>query len=123
MAKKLYVGSLSYSTTDASLRDFFASAGAVESATVLMDRMTGRSRGFGFVEMTNDEEATRAVETLNGQELDGRKIIVNEARPLADRPPRRMGGGGSGVGRFSDRLNHLRVVYRNQDDFRRGGLG
>ncbi|OGF73841.1 hypothetical protein A3J56_00475 [Candidatus Giovannonibacteria bacterium RIFCSPHIGHO2_02_FULL_46_20] len=96
MAKKLYVGSLSYSTTDASLRDFFASAGAVESATVLMDRMTGRSRGFGFVEMTNDEEAARAVETLNGQELDGRKIIVNEARPLADRPPRRMGGGGSG---------------------------
>src|SRR3989338_11380084 len=96
MAKKLYVGSLSYSTTDASLRDFFASAGAVESATVLMDRMTGRSRGFGFVEMTDDEEAARAVETLNGQELDGRKIIVNEARPLADRPPRRMGGGGSG---------------------------
>lgn len=94
MAKKLYVGSLSYSTTDASLRDFFAGAGAVESATVLVDRMTGRSRGFGFVEMTNDEDAMRAVETFNGQELDGRKIIVNEARPLSDRPPRRTGGGG-----------------------------
>ena len=94
MAKKLYVGSLSYSTTDASLRDFFAGAGAVESATVLVDRMTGRSRGFGFVEMTNDEDSARAVEMFNGQELDGRKIIVNEARPLSDRPPRRTGAGG-----------------------------
>jgi len=91
MAKKLYVGSLSYNTTDASLRDFFAGAGAVESASVLTDRMTGRSRGFGFVEMANDEDAARAVEMFNGKELDGRKIIVNEARPMTERQPRRGG--------------------------------
>lgn len=92
MAKKLYVGSLSYSTTDASLRDFFAGAGTVESASVLTDRMTGRSRGFGFVEMANDEDAQRAVEMFNGKELDGRRIIVNEARPMSEKPPRRGGG-------------------------------
>lgn len=94
MAKKLYVGSLSYNTTDDSMRDFFSQAGTVESASVVMDRMTGRSRGFGFVEMATDEDAQKAVETLNGQDLDGRKIIVNEARPMTDRPPRRTGGGG-----------------------------
>lgn len=91
MAKKLYVGSLSYSTTDASLRDFFSGAGTVESASVLTDRMTGRSRGFGFVEMANDEDAQRAVEMFNGKELDGRRIIVNEARPMTEKPPRRGG--------------------------------
>jgi len=64
-----------------------------------MDRMSGRSRGFGFVEMTNDDEALKAVETLNGQDFEGRKLVVNEARPLADRPPRRSFGGGSGGGR------------------------
>ena len=94
MAKKLYVGSLSYSTDDASLKNFFSGAGTVESASVVMDRMTGRSRGFGFVEMSTDEEAGRAVEMFNGQDLDGRKIIVNEARPMTERPPRRTGGGG-----------------------------
>ncbi len=93
MAKKLYVGSLSYNTTDASLRDHFAQAGAVESATVVMDKMTGRSRGFGFVEMASDAEADKAVEMLNGKELDGRALVVNEARPMAERPPRRAGGG------------------------------
>lgn len=104
MAKKLYIGSLSYGVTDDQLRDFFAQAGTVESAQVVMDRMSGRSRGFGFVEMATDEEAQRAIESLNGQELDGRAIVVNEARPMTDRP-RRTGGfsgggrGGAGGGR------------------------
>ena len=100
VSKKLYVGNLPYTTTDADLKNLFSSHGAVESASVLMDKMSGRSRGFGFVEMTNDEEALKAVETLNGQEFEGRKLVVNEARPLADRPPRRsFGGGGSAGGR------------------------
>ena len=101
MSKKLYVGNLPYSMTDDQLKDLFSQAGAVDSASVLMDKMTGRSRGFGFVEMTNDEEGAKAVETFNGYELDGRKLVVNEARPLADRPPRRsFGGGGSDRGGF-----------------------
>ena len=99
MAKKLYVGSLSYSTTDDSLKAHFEQAGPVESATVVMDKMTSRSRGFGFVEMASDADADKAVEMLNGKELDGRALVVNEARPLADRPPRREGGfGGRGGG-------------------------
>jgi len=93
MAKKLYVGGLSYSTTDGGLKDAFSQAGEVTSATVIMDKMTGRSRGFGFVEMTNDEDATKAIEMWNGKELDGRVIAVNEARPQGDRPPRRSGFG------------------------------
>ncbi|HBT81099.1 RNA-binding protein [Candidatus Giovannonibacteria bacterium RIFCSPHIGHO2_01_FULL_48_47] len=105
MSTKLYVGSLSYSTTDESLREHFAQAGTVQSASVVMDKMTGRSRGFGFVEMASDEEAKKAIETLNGKELDGRALVVNEARPAgeggAGRPrgggfPRRGGGGGFG---------------------------
>ena len=98
MAKKLYVGGLSYSTTEDALRDAFAQVGAVESATILTDKMTGRSRGFGFVEMTSDDEAIAAIEMWNGKELDGRRLTVNEARPMADRPPRRTGGGGGGFG-------------------------
>ena len=93
MAKKLYVGSLSYSTTDAGLKDFFAAAGQVDSATVIMDKRTGRSKGFGFVEMSTDDEADKAVEMMNGKELDGRKLVVNEARPMTDRPPMRREGG------------------------------
>ena len=89
MAKKLYVGSLSYSTTDDSLRSAFSQAGNVQSANVILDKMSGRSRGFGFVEMSTDEEADKAVETLNGKDLDGRRITVNEARPMESRPPRR----------------------------------
>ena len=88
MAKKLYVGNLPYSATNDSLRDAFAQAGTVVSANVLMDKMTGRSRGFGFVEM-EDADADKAIEALNGKELDGRKIVVNEARPMAERAPRR----------------------------------
>ncbi len=89
MAKKLYVGNLSYGTTNDSLKAAFASFGAVEEATVLQDKMTGRSRGFGFVTMTNDDEAMKAIDSMNGTELDGRKLTVNEAKPLSDRPPRR----------------------------------
>lgn len=97
MAKKLYVGNLPYSATDAQLKEVFSQAGAVESVTLPIDKMSGRPRGFGFVEMTNDEDAAKAVETLNGFEMEGRKLVVNEARPLADRPPRRsFGGGGHG---------------------------
>ncbi|MDD5341822.1 MAG: RNA-binding protein [Patescibacteria group bacterium] len=91
MAKKLFVGSLPYSVTDEQLREHFAAAGTVETAQVVIDRMTGRSRGFGFVEMSSDEEAQKAVELLNGKELEGRAIVVNEARPQTDRP-RRTGG-------------------------------
>ena len=96
MSKKLYVGNLSYTTTDDSLKDFFSQAGKVSSANVIMDKMSGRSRGFGFVEMENDDEGTKAVADLNGKELDGRPIVVNEARPMTDRPPKRnfYGGGG-----------------------------
>ena len=99
LSKKLYVGNLPYTTTNDELQNMFSQYGAVEKADVLMDRMTGRSRGFGFVEMTNDEEAQAAIDGLNGKDVDGRKLVVNEARPMADRPPRRSFGGGGGGGR------------------------
>jgi RNA recognition motif-containing protein len=106
MAMKLFVGGLSWDTTDESLRTFFSGAGNVVSASVVMDRFSGRSRGFGFVEMSNDEEAKKAISTLNGQTLDGRTIVVNEARPQAPRDDRPRGdfqrGGGSGR-RFDNR--------------------
>ncbi|OGN02774.1 MAG: RNA-binding protein [Candidatus Yanofskybacteria bacterium RIFCSPLOWO2_12_FULL_44_13b] len=102
MLKKLYVGNLPYTATDDQLRDMFTQHGAVSSASVLMDKMTGRSRGFGFVEMENDEEALKAVDALNGTDFDGRKLVVNEARPMTERAPRRGGfGGGGGGGGFS----------------------
>ena len=88
MAKKLYVGGLSYSTTDDGLKEAFAPFGAIESAVVITDRDSGRSKGFGFVEMTTDEEAAAAIEGLNGKELDGRTITVNEARPKEEKPNR-----------------------------------
>src|SRR3990172_6172951 len=90
MAKKLYVGGLSYSTTDAALKETFAAAGTVESATIIIDKMTNRSKGFGFVEMSTEEEAQKAIEMFNGKELDGRNVTVNEARPQEERkgPPR-----------------------------------
>ncbi len=96
MAKKLYVGSLSYNTTDDQLKQHFSQAGTVDSATVITDKMSGRSKGFGFVEMSTDEEATKAVEMFNGQDLDGRQIVVNEARPMQPRAPRTGGFGGHG---------------------------
>lgn len=105
MAQKLYVGGLAYSTTEDSLGNLFAQAGTVASVSIIIDKMSGRSRGFGFVEMGSDEEATKAVEMFNGQEFEGRTLTVNEARPQGDRP-RRSGGfnrggdrGGFGGGR------------------------
>ncbi len=85
MAKKLFVGGLSYNTTEDALREAFSQAGTVESATVIMDKMSGRSKGFGFVEMSSDEEADSAIQMLNGKNLDGRAITVNEARPQEPR--------------------------------------
>ena len=96
MATKLYVGGLSYNTTEDALKDAFSQSGTVTSATIIMDKMTGRSRGFGFVEMSSDEEAKGAVDMWNGKELDGRTLTVNEARPLGERPARRPGGFGGG---------------------------
>ena len=86
MAKKLFVGSLPFETTSEELNKLFAEIGDVESANIVTDRMSGRSRGFGFVEMAKDEDATKAVEKLNGTEVSGRKIVVNEARPREERP-------------------------------------
>ncbi len=86
MATKLFVGSLSWGVKDDDLANFFAAAGTVVSASVITDRDTGRSKGFGFVEMSSDDEAKKAVEELNGKELDGRAVTVNEARPREERP-------------------------------------
>ncbi len=85
MATKLFVGSLAWATTNDSLKDFFSGVGEVVSANVIVDRETNRSKGFGFVEMASDEDAKKAVDELNGKELDGRPIVVNEARPREDR--------------------------------------
>ena len=106
MAKKLYVGGLSYDTTEATLKETFSQAGTVESATIIMDKMTGRSKGFGFVEMSSDAEAQKGIEMWNGKELDGRALTVNEARPMEPRAPRGGGfdrGGRGGGGRGGDR--------------------
>jgi RNA recognition motif-containing protein len=83
MSKRLFVGSLAWGTTDQTLKSHFEQAGQVESANVIMDKMSGRSKGFGFVEMASDAEASDAIAKLNGSELDGRKIVVSEARPKA----------------------------------------
>jgi cold-inducible RNA-binding protein len=96
MAYKLYVGNLSFSTSSEELRELFAQAGNVESATVVEDRDTGRSRGFGFVEMASKEDGEKAIEQFNGTEMNGRSLTVNEARPREDRGNR--GGGGRGYG-------------------------
>ncbi len=99
-SKKLYVGGLPYSVTEGTLQELFAAHGTVESATVIMDRMTSRSKGFGFVEMSSQEEAQAAIDKLNGTDLEGRNITVNEAKP---RQPRSGGGGGYGGGGGRDR--------------------
>ena len=96
MAAKLFVGSLAYSVRDDELEEFFKAAGTVVSAKVIMDRETNRSKGFGFVEMSSDEEAKAAIEQLNNKELAGRAIIVSEARPQAPRENRSFGGGDRG---------------------------
>lgn len=96
MAKKLFVGNLSWNTKDDSLQALFAAIGTVTSAQVITDRYTGRSRGFGFVEMSSDEEAEKAIAELNGKDLDGRQITVNEARAREDNGGARAGGGNFG---------------------------
>jgi RNA recognition motif-containing protein len=101
MANKLFVGSLAFGATDDDLADFFASAGTVVSAKVVMDRDTNRSKGFGFVEMSNDDEARAAITQLDGKDLKGRPVNVSEARPREDRPRRDFGGGGGGGNRRS----------------------
>ena len=102
MGNKLYVGNLSYNVRDEDLQQAFAQYGSVSSAKVMMDRDTGRSKGFGFVEMGSDAEAQAAINGMNGQALDGRAIVVNEARPREERPGGfgggRPGGGGGGSG-------------------------
>ena len=98
MNKKLYVGGLPYAVTEDKLQEIFSAHGTVESARVITDRFTGRSRGFGFVEMSSEEEAQTAIDSLNGSDLDGRSLTVNEARPQEDR-----GGGGGGGGGGGDR--------------------
>ena len=109
MAKRLYVGNLSYDTRDEGLKEAFSAFGSVESATVIMDKMSGRSKGFGFVEMSDDNDAEKAIEALNGKDCSGRPLKVNEARPReanggggggggGSRGPRRGGSGGGGGG-------------------------
>lgn len=99
MASKLFVGGLSWDTTDDSLRAFFSQVGTVVSAQVIMDKFTGKSKGFGFVEMSSDAQAQEAMQKLNGQSLDGRNVAVNEAKPQVPRENRFGGGGGYGGGR------------------------
>ncbi|WP_432729050.1 RNA recognition motif domain-containing protein [Variovorax sp. W6] len=98
MGKKLYVGNLAYSVRDNDLEQAFGEFGAIVSAKVMMERDTGRSKGFGFVEMGTDAEALAAIEAMNGQPLQGRALTVNEARPMEARPPRSGGGGYGGGG-------------------------
>ena len=98
MAKKLYVGNLSYGTTDSDLQGMFEEFGTVQSAQVIMDRESGRSKGFGFVEMSSDQEAQAAIKALNGKDMDGRALTVNEAKPREDRGGRSGGGGRGGYG-------------------------
>jgi RNA recognition motif-containing protein len=100
MGNKLYVGNLPYTVRDEDLQQAFSAYGSVNSAKVMMERDTGRSKGFGFVEMGSDAEAQSAIEGMNGQSLGGRSLVVNEARPMEARPPRSGGGGfGGGGGR------------------------
>ena len=105
MGNKLYVGNLPYSVRDEDLQQSFGQFGAVTSAKVMMERDTGRSKGFGFVEMASDAEAQAAINGMNGQPLGGRSVVVNEARPMEARPPRTggFGGGGGGYGGGGDR--------------------
>lgn len=101
MSKKLYVGNLAYEVTEEDIRKMFADLGSIESVALITDRDTGRSKGFAFVEMENDEEAAAAIEQLNGKDFEGRTLNVSEARPREERPRGRggYGGGGGGYGR------------------------
>ncbi|KKU81781.1 MAG: RNP-1 like protein RNA-binding protein [Parcubacteria group bacterium GW2011_GWA1_47_8] len=98
MAKKLYVGGIPYSTTEDDLKVAFSEAGEVLSSAIIIDKMTGRSKGFGFVEMANDADADKAIDMWNGKDFQGRTLTVNEARPLEERPRREFGGGNRRMG-------------------------
>lgn len=119
MGKKLYVGNLSFQTTSQDLQELFAQAGTVESASVIEDRDTGRSKGFAFVEMSTDDEAAAAIEQFNGKEVGGRALTVNEARP---RENRGGGGGGRGFGGGGNRGGGY-GGNRGGGGFGRGGGG
>ncbi len=109
MSSKLYVGNLSYSVRDDDLQQRFSEFGSVQSAKVVMDRDSGRSKGFGFVEMSTADQAQAAIRGMHGQSVDGRDMVVNEARPMEARAPRSGGyGGGSGGGRFGGGSDHRR---------------
>jgi len=114
MGNKLYVGNLSFNTTEIAIQDMFSQCGSVSEVMLMQDKFTGRSRGFAFVTMASDAEAQAAVESLHGKDLDGRALTVNEARPREDRPA--GGGGGGGGGRFDG-------PRRDSRDDRRGGGG
>ena len=103
MTNKLFVGSLSWNATEQMLQDLFSQVGTVQSVAIIMDKYSGKSKGFAFVEMTTKEEADAAIEALNGKDFEGRGLVVNEARPMTDRPPRREGGNGGGGDRGGDR--------------------
>jgi RNA recognition motif-containing protein len=116
MGNKLYVGNLSFNTTEIAIQDLFSQCGTVSEVMLMQDKFTGRSRGFAFVTMGSDAEAQAAVTTFHGKDLDGRALTVNEARPREDRPAGGGGGGGGGGGRFDG-------PRRDSRDDRRGGGG
>ena len=123
MGNKLYVGNLAYSVRDESLQEAFGQFGTVTSAKVMMDRETGRSKGFGFVEMGSESEAQSAIQGMNGQSLGGRSLVVNEARPMEPRPPRSGGfGGGRREGGFGGGEGQFRSPYGGGGR-REGGRG
>jgi cold-inducible RNA-binding protein len=119
MAMKLFVGGIPYSSTQDALSAAFGQAGTVVSCQIIIDKFTGRSKGFGFIEMSNDEEAKAAIEMWNGREFEGRKLVVNEARPMTERPPRRDFGGNGGGRR--DFHGGDRGGFRGGRDDDRGG--
>lgn len=130
MGNKLYVGNLPYSVRDQDLEQAFGQFGVVTSAKVMMERDTGRSKGFGFVEMGSDADAQAAINGMNGQSLGGRSIVVNEARPMEPRPPRSGGGGFGGSGGYGGGRNTGGGGGRGEGGFRspygsgpRGGGG
>ena len=123
MGKKLYVGNLSYQVDSSALQELFTPHGTVESAEIISDRDTGRSKGFGFVQMANDSEAAAAIAALNGQQHEGRALTVNEARPREERPRGGGGGGGGGRGGYGGGGGGGRGGYGGGGGGRGGGYG
>ncbi len=123
MGKRLFVGKLPYSYRDGELTELFSQAGTVTFAQVISDRDTGRSKGFGFVEMSSDEEAAKAIEVFDGHAINGMNLAVNEARPKEDRPRSSGGGGGFGGGGYGGGGGGSRGGGRGGDDYGSGGGG